>query len=110
MQRKDFLIINGLVICILMFTTVGQGSEPKWRPPAEQEKLSILTEITESLQKLKSVGVSFEWSDGKLNKNGTEVITGECNYFGVFDEHRHYLNAVIHIIDSKRHDVASLDK
>ena len=91
MQRKNLLIINGLVICILMFTTVGQGSEPKWRPLAEQEKLSILTEITESLQKLKSVGVSFEWSDGKLNKNGTEEITGEYNYFIVFDDHRHYL-------------------
>lgn len=91
MQRKDLLIINGLLICILMFTTVGQGSEPKWRPLAEQEKLSILTEITESLQKLKSVGVSFEWSDGKLNKNGTEEITGEYNYFIVFDDHRHYL-------------------
>lgn len=91
MVRKNLLIINGLVIYILTFTIVAQGSEPEWYPLAEDRKNSVLTEITERLGKLRSVGISFEWKDGKLNKNGTEEITGEYNYFEVFDDHRHYL-------------------
>jgi thiol-disulfide isomerase/thioredoxin len=91
MQRKNLLIISGLVICILMFTIIVQGSEPEWRPLAEQEKLSILTEITERLGKLRSVGVSFEWKDGERKKDGTDEITGEYHYFEVFDDNRHYI-------------------
>lgn len=91
MPRRNLLIVSGLVISILTFAIVVQGSEPEWRPLAEQEKISILAEITERLGKLRSVSVSFEWKDGELKKNGTEEITGEYHYFEVFDDHRHYL-------------------
>ena len=54
-------------------------------------KNPVLTEITESLEKLRSVGVSFEWKDGERKKDGTDEITGEYHYFEVFDDYRNYL-------------------
>lgn len=90
MYYRNILLISGFIICTLMFTIVGLGSEPEWQSLAEQEKFSILTDITESLEKLKSIGVTFDWMDGERKKDGTDDITGEYHYFEVFDDSRNY--------------------
>ena len=95
-----FVIANGMRGSEFEWRSLGEqdkkatelpGSEFEWRFLDEQEKKAILDEIVEQLAKIRTVGISYDWKDGPIDKDGKEDIQGEYSLFSVFDDHRNYL-------------------
>lgn len=91
MRLKNVLLISVFSIGMTLFIANGvRGSESEWRSLGEQEKEVILDEIADRLAKLRSIGISYDWKDGLIDKNGKEDIGGEYSLFNVFDHQRNY--------------------